>query len=45
MDPNHAFDGKLQQGQRCSCSHPRSEHVERYQPGKPLKNVCRMCQE
>jgi hypothetical protein len=43
MNPTHPFDGKRAQGTLCSCGHPRDEHVERYEPGKPLKNVCRAC--
>jgi formylmethanofuran dehydrogenase subunit E len=43
MDPYHPFDSKAAQGTRCSCGHERSEHVERYQEGKPLRNVCRAC--
>lgn len=45
MDPAHAFDGRFQQGARCSCGHARHEHVERYEPGKPLRNVCRGCED
>jgi hypothetical protein len=45
MDPTHAFDSKRAQGTLCSCGHARADHVERYQPGKPLKNVCRRCAE
>lgn len=41
MDPHHPFDGK--RGPLCSCGHVRSEHVERYEPGEPLSNMCREC--
>jgi hypothetical protein len=43
MDPTHAFDSKRQEGTRCSCGHARSDHVERFEKGKPLINVCRAC--
>jgi hypothetical protein len=43
MDPNHSFDSKREGGQRCSCGHERFEHVERYEKGKALTNVCRAC--
>ncbi|HEV8360118.1 MAG TPA: hypothetical protein VGR28_06660 [Candidatus Thermoplasmatota archaeon] len=45
MDANHAFDGKRQNGTRCSCGHARGDHVERYEKNQPLKNVCRVCAE
>ena len=44
MHPTHPFDARRAQGSLCSCGHGRADHVERYEPGKPLKNVCRRCE-